>query len=321
MLTGMAPKRNCLRCANYVACKEKAKSVIFTCERFTKLKAADTQEAAILEDILEMPFSSSTGTGLLVPGADLTPTLTEPDLSLDILNTIKSVVEDNRMVSPDVKFPERDFAEAPNFYTWCVSEKFLNQKPFLEQAIIGTQLFAEWCPDCSDAEWFLHDHKVSDSLLKLERKVALLEHGRCPHCGKDRLHFFKKRRLNPYIELALSAGQRSGKSALTAMLTTYLTHRVLKLERPNEVYGLLKSTVLQGTFTALTFAQAKDTLWDPFYGNILESPWFCVAEDTLIELADGSTSKIQDLTPGILVKTLEGAGYISEVFDNGIKEC
>ena len=260
-------ERNCLRCSNYFACKDNAKSIIYTCGQFKLMKASNKQEVALMEDFLGLPLATSSPKDSPI----IVPTQT---LDVDVKKIINQVINEKRIVSPDIKFPEGDFLEAPNFYTWCVSDKFLNQKPFVEQAIIGTRLFAEYCPDCTDMEWFLHTHKVNDSLLKFERKVALLEHGRCPHCGKDRLYFFKKKKLHAYVELALSAGQRSGKSAVTAMLTTYITHRVLKLERPNEVYGLLKSTVLQGTFTALTFAQAKDTLWDPFYGNILESPWF-----------------------------------------------
>lgn len=261
--------RNCLKCSHYFECKDPAKSLIYTCGRFSTMKASNKQEAALLEDILELPLS--------VYNKDSQLPTVSPNHALDnfdVFSTLKNVIKENRIVSPDIKVPEGDFPEAPNFYTWCVSDKYLNQKPFVAQAIIGTRLFAEYCPDCSDVEWLFHGAKVGDSLIKFEKKVALLEHGKCPHCHKTRLQFFQKKKLLAYVELALSAGQRSGKSALTAMLTSYLVHRAIKMERPNEVYGLLKATVLQGTFVALTFAQAKDTLWDPFYGNLLDSPWF-----------------------------------------------
>lgn len=289
---------NCLRCKHYFNCKDPAKSIIYFCDRFRPLNSGNTQEAAILEDLLELPLRTSTrelsDLPVVVPIEDL-------EKRFDVYKVLKTVINENRIVSPDIKVPEGDFAEAPNFYTWCVSNKFLNQKPFVPQAIIGTRLFSEWCPDCTDVDWFLHDNKVTDGLIKFERKVALLEHGKCPHCHKDRLHFYRKKKLHSYIELALSAGQRSGKSALVAMLTTYLTHRYIKLERPNEVYGLLKSTVLQGTFTALTFAQAKDTLWDPYYGNILDSPWYQQYHSMLHEIEARTGESLINLKDTFLV--------------------
>lgn len=268
-------RRNCLKCSHYLQCKEPAKSIVFSCGRFKETRESIKQEAAILEQALELPFSASSafepiGGSALAVGDEYDQNFG----GFDAFKTIKSLIEDKRIVSPDIKIPEKDFAEAPNFLTWCISDKFLNQKPFIEQAVIGTKLFAEYCPSCSDQD-YLHDkHKVNDSLDKFQRKVALLEYGVCPHCKNNRLHFFKKGLLNPYYELALCAGQRSGKSAVTAMLFSYLTHRMLKLERPNEVYGLLNATVLQLTFVALTFAQAKDTLYEPFYGNVLDAPWY-----------------------------------------------
>lgn len=67
----------------------------------------------------------------------------------------------------------------------------------------------------------------------------------------------------------------SGKSAATGgMLTPYITHRVLKMQKPNDVYGIAGSTMLHGTFVALTYAQAKETLWEFYYGTLCESKWF-----------------------------------------------
>lgn len=67
----------------------------------------------------------------------------------------------------------------------------------------------------------------------------------------------------------------SGKSATVGgMLSPYMAHRVLKMQKPAEVYGITSSTMLHGTFCALTYAQAKETLWEFFYGTLVESPWF-----------------------------------------------
>jgi hypothetical protein len=256
--------KSCLRCDRYLSCKDSRKSIIYSCDRFKVTAQSLSNEKARFEDILGEPFVVSTAE---------VPTETDENM-FDAQKALKRVLNDKRMVSPDIKIPEGDFPEAPNFYRWCVDDRFLNQKPFVMQAYIGTKLFAEYCPRCSDVDWMDNGIKATSPLTKFESKVALLEHGICPYCGATKLTLFKSKELLPYNELALAAGQRGGKSAVTGMMSSYLTHRAIKLERPNEVYGLLKANVLQGTFVALTFAQAKDTLWEPFYGHLIDSPWF-----------------------------------------------
>ena len=67
----------------------------------------------------------------------------------------------------------------------------------------------------------------------------------------------------------------SGKShTVGTYLAPYHLHRLLKLQKPAQFYGLSRTTMLQGTFAALTYTQAKDTLWTPFYGALLEGSWF-----------------------------------------------
>jgi hypothetical protein len=178
------------------------------------------------------------------------------------------------MVSADIRINDRDFAQAPNFYRWCVEKEYLEQKPYLEQAIIGLKVFAEYCPRCSDMDWLNETHKVGDSLTKLERRVAMLELGKCPHCGVKRTELFKSEELNYYDEAAIVAGQRSGKSAWLGMAASYLTHVIIKMQKPNEIYGFMSANILHGTFVALTYAQAKDTLWEPYYGHLVDSNWF-----------------------------------------------
>lgn len=283
-------KKSCIRCDHYIQCKDPHRSIIFFCDRFKSTKNSALQERHFLENALEVPFATSTPSefsGILSPTDD-------PEM-FDAYKSLVKVLDDKRLVSPDIKIPEGDFPEAPNFYTWCVGEQFLNQKPFVMQALIGTKLFAEYCPDCSDVEWMDHGVKANTSLDKFTRRVALLEHGRCPHCQRTKLNFYRRKSLNPYWELALNAGQRSGKSAAFGMLASYLTHRMIKLERPNEVLGLLKANVLQGTFVALTFAQAKDTLWEPFYGHLLESPWFGSYHSMLDEAGHKSGEEVYRL--------------------------
>lgn len=66
----------------------------------------------------------------------------------------------------------------------------------------------------------------------------------------------------------------SGKSALVAMLACYVSHKMIKLQKPTQVYSLLPNSVLHGTFVALTYSQARDTLWQPMYEYLQSSPWF-----------------------------------------------
>ena len=200
-------KKSCIACHHFTACKDPQKSIIFHCTRFKRTADGSDQEKAFLEDILDRPFVTSTTSNLLVPKhAHLDPN--DDTGEFDAYKTLQSVLNDKRIVSPDIKIPEGDFKEAPNFHTWCVSSDFLDQKPFIMQSMIGTKLFAEWCPTCSDVEWMENGLKVGDSLSKFERKVALLEYGNCRYCKKTKLDFFKNGKLNPYYELSLSAGQR-----------------------------------------------------------------------------------------------------------------
>lgn len=262
---------NCLSCSNYLRCKDPEKSVIYVCHRFASTKWSKSEGALRLSDLLgeiglgySTPAQSGQDSAILVPDGS----------EFDIRRVIDDIITNDEPVSSDIKISDRDFPQAPNFFKFCVSEKYLNQKPFLEQALIGTRVLAEYCPKCSDMEWIDHTHKVGDSLHTFERKVALLEKGVCPYCKKAKAHFVKAGLLNPYNEAALAVGQRGGKSAWLGMMASYLTHLQIKMQKPNEVYGLLRANILHGTFAALTYAQAKDTLWEPYYGHLIDSPWF-----------------------------------------------
>lgn len=73
----------------------------------------------------------------------------------------------------------------------------------------------------------------------------------------------------------------SGKSVVVAMISTYLTHRILMSQSPTGILGIDNATVLHGTFVALTQKQASDTLWTPYYNYVLASPWFQAYHDLI----------------------------------------
>lgn len=197
----------------------------------------------------------------------------------NVANMIRKVVEESKGVlrPRDTRIDDSAMPYAKNFYEWVTRDEFAGTvlTPFIEQLIWGIILFAEWCPSCSDIDWLYFDHKVDDTYLTFERKVCLLEHGVCPSCKGRRSEFIKNENLYFYQELAVCAGQRSGKSlCVGGLFSPYMTHRILKMQKPTEIYNISSSTILHGTFCALTYAQAKETLWEFFYGTLIESSWF-----------------------------------------------
>lgn len=197
-------------------------------------------------------------------------------LKVDVVGMVLDAIENTNLVAPDMKIDDSSCPEAPNVLEWLLGDQFLGcEPPYLEQALICVQLFAEYCPHCSDTEWMkIENHEPQEGLGALLENVTMMEFGVCPECGAHRSDLIKEHELNFYNELAVLAGQRSGKSIVTAMISTYITHRILKMQKPTEIYNVGKGQVLHGTFVALTAGQAKDTLWDPYYGYLMESPWF-----------------------------------------------
>ncbi len=221
-----------------------------------------------------------------------TPAIVEENF--DIFKVIKKVIKQDTIISPDIKIDDSDFKLAPNFYTFCTNEKYLKEKPFVEQALMGTYVFAEWCPHCSNKKW-MRDHDINSNLDDFEDNVQLLKKGICPKCKRRKSEMVMAKELNYYYESAIVAGQRSGKSAWIGMMSAYLTHWLLMLQNPNELYGLMSSNILHLTFVALTYAQAKDTLWEPYYGYLLDSPFFSAYHSMLNDVGQRSGEELLKL--------------------------
>lgn len=197
---------------------------------------------------------------------------------VDIAKTIREVVDSKTIVPRDMKVDDSSIPQAKNLVEWVSKDKFAminNERPYIEQLTWGVIVFNEACPNCSDLEYLYHDHEVSDTYEKFNRKVQCFENGVCPSCGLGRSQAFLNGDMNFMTELAVSAGQRSGKSlSVAGYFAPYLTHRLLKLQNPNAFYNLKTGTMLHCTFVALTYAQAKDTLWQNYYATLTESEWF-----------------------------------------------
>lgn len=196
---------------------------------------------------------------------------------LNIMSEIESLINDTSIVSRDLKIDDSSMPKASSYWHWITAPEFLGAhvEAYLEQALLGIKLFSEYCPKCSNTEWMKDENHVpQEGLDGIRENVVILENGVCPKCGLKRSHAMKNGDLNFYNELAVNAGQRSGKSIVVAMICTYITHRVLMMQKPTEIYNVGSNQVLIGTFVAITSGQAKDTLWTPYHNYILDSPWF-----------------------------------------------
>ena len=140
-----------------------------------------------------------------------TITSMDVDSEINIAKAIRELVDSPILIPKDMKIDDRDLPTAKNFYEWVTDDRFGtigDERPFIEQLIWGLVGFNDVCYVCSDMEWLLHDHKVDDTYVKLERKVALLENGVCPHCKLGRSKAVQQDIMPFYNELAINAGQR-----------------------------------------------------------------------------------------------------------------
>lgn len=180
----------------------------------------------------------------------------------------------------DALIDDQAMPEAANYVEFVNDPRFLNTKAWARQNEIGTKTFAEYCPRCTDMEWFCKEPEgklSAPKAAKLSRfleKVQLLSFDECPKCGATKTELVRSKELPFYNELVGVAGQRASKSSVVAMQSAYIVHKYLKLQKPVELLGLLSTTLLHGTFCALTYSQARETLWDPFYTAVVTSPWF-----------------------------------------------
>jgi hypothetical protein len=240
---------------------------------------------------------------------------------LDLVKTLDEIYDPHNRIMRDLRVDDRDLKEFPNFWAFTYSKQGLDAPLFSRQLYACLMLFHEICTTCSNPKYVKH---IRDVPLELKagnfpEHFQLMDHGVCPKCGKSKLDHFRAGTLNPYQELAGLAGQRVGKSLITAACSAYLTHKVLKLQDPSKVYGILNTTLV-GTLVGLTYNAAYEQLWLPYKGFLESSPWFCIEENEPVLLADGTTKPIRDMLVGDEVTTLEGTSVVEHVFDNGVQD-
>ena len=252
-------EKNCLTCSLYLNCTDQRKAYNFVCKKYTSFNAKKkTKERVKSPQIVIKVKQEKSG-------------------DFDFSNLADDVLEYEK-TSPlprDLRIDDRDMPRAPNLYTFLTDSKFLNIKPypFAKQLEIGTNMFAEACPYCSDKD-YIQCVPVRHRPEKFIENVQLMNFGVCPKCKKTKGEMHEAGDLKVPCELAGMAGQRGSKSQSLGMFVAYHVHNYLMNPSPQKMYGLLPNTDLHGQFTALTWQKAKDLLWDPISGYLKDSPWY-----------------------------------------------
>lgn len=213
---------------------------------------------------------------------------------LDLDNLLSQIVDSG--LDPAVFDVELDIQFAKNVIEFALSPDYMNSTLWAKQAEQAVRLFAEYCPRCTDMEWF-DDVPVDAALGLFRNKVQLLEHAVCPKCSRNKCELFE----NLPLELVSCLGQRAGKTALTGGIAApYYVHKFLEIKNPTRFYGLMSNTLFQITFAAVTATQAYETLWSAFKGAIGSSPWFRAYIQQLRE-----AERANDFEKGTLVKVID----------------
>lgn len=192
-----------------------------------------------------------------------------------LIDYLDDVLENPNPLPRDLKFNDSDLPEFKNFFHWNIDPRGSRTRPFARQLAIGLQLFAEYCPRCSHPKMGnIYTVPYRASMEKIAESVTFLEYGICPRCGARKSELINNDELALYDEFAGAIGQRGGKSAMFSLLAPYITHKYLKMQNPNRLFGQMEHTVLSGTFVGLTFARAMSLLWTPILNLIRTSEWF-----------------------------------------------
>lgn len=199
---------------------------------------------------------------------------------------INELLSQSNYLPVDTTIDDRCIPEAKNCIEFFHNEKFIgNMVPtglFPKQAEVFIKLFAEFCPYCTDMEYWIgksengtsENIKVNESFEEMFKKVQLLEYGICPHCGARKSDLYKQGILDPHTELTSLMGQRAGKSASTSMGLSYDIHKFLKVPNLQKTYDLLPGSPFTIPLVGMSFDKAKQLLYNALYEYLTKGNWF-----------------------------------------------
>lgn len=253
---------NCFSCARSTSCRDPNKAFNYRCTRYREA----TVEATSLEEVFKNEEK--------VEELDI---FLEEDLVDEdsIEEMISRVITSNMPVPPDLRIKDDEIPQAKNFLQWVSDHRFAkdDKKAFPRQIELGAKLFNEFCPRCSDVEWF-DEMPVDAPTIEIEDHVVFLENGVCPECKITRSELINNKEVNNYFGMILLCGQRSSKTTSAILWDAYDLHRLLKIPNPQSVYNILNTTPITSTFAATTFNQVLANVWNPYIQTLKTTPWF-----------------------------------------------
>lgn len=197
---------------------------------------------------------------------------------------IQELLGQSNYLPQDLEIDDREIPEAKNVLDFLLSERFIgNMLPFglfPRQVEMLLKLNSEYCPRCTDLDYFLEKDgniskiPVNEPLEKILDKVTPLEYGICPKCGAKKSQLFNSGELPVKTEAALCIGQRAGKSALTSMQIAYSTHKFLKVPNLQRTYNLLPSSPFTIPLVGMTFEKARQLLYNALYEYLSKGNWY-----------------------------------------------
>ncbi len=278
--------KSCLNCSKFMSCDYTNKRASYFCDKWKGIEERD--DLLLVFDDDEAPLRASR---LILPENSLLLDEKKLDTAFDKMEDYLDEALANKLPVPkDFKFDDRDLPLAKNMYDFIThpTNGFKESTLFSRQLWMATKLFGEWCYDCTKARHTLKGHstkrknpmrdikniKIGASMEDFTDKVQLLEHGICPSCGQTKLDLYKGKKLKFYTELAVCAGQRSGKSIVTSFLFAYHTHRLLKLQKPAQLLTGASNTLLTISMVSIDKGGVMRNLWMPYYAALEDSRWF-----------------------------------------------
>jgi len=253
------------------------------------------------------------------------------------ISSIENIITKDFHPSSFSKIDDSDISRAENDIDFILNPNFMGIELFPKQLVANMEFLGSNCPYCSDNK-FIKKVEVDTPLDEiLDRSVLYDRWGVCPKCKKTRYDAYEDKKLRFYKDMIGICGQRSGKSVNTAILSALITYKYLMLADPCDFFpGILRGTTLHGTFVSLTFGQAFDNLWQPYYELLIGTKWFKEYTSFLMEAGEKAGRelvKIRDtfvifhnksicVTEDTLIDTEYGLIQIKDLYeflDKGIK--